>query len=34
VPRGRYVELRSPYGHDAFLMEFDAMNRILTDFLG
>jgi homoserine O-acetyltransferase len=34
VPRGRYVELESPHGHDAFLIEFEAMNRILKEFLG
>jgi homoserine O-acetyltransferase len=34
VPGGRYAELDSPYGHDAFLMEFESMNRILSDFLG
>jgi homoserine O-acetyltransferase/O-succinyltransferase len=33
VPNGRYVELDSPFGHDAFLMEFDAMNRIVGEFL-
>ncbi len=31
--QGEYVELRSPHGHDAFLIETEAMARILRDFL-
>ncbi len=30
---GEYVELQSPHGHDAFLVETEAMARILQDFL-
>lgn len=30
---GEYVELQSPHGHDAFLIETEAMSRILQDFL-
>jgi homoserine O-acetyltransferase len=33
VPLGKYEELDSPYGHDAFLIEFDRMNALLRDFL-
>ncbi len=33
IPLGRYAELDSPYGHDAFLIEFDRMNALLRDFL-
>ena len=28
----RYVELDSPYGHDAFLKEWDQMTSVLSDF--
>jgi homoserine O-acetyltransferase/O-succinyltransferase len=34
IPHGRYWELESPHGHDAFLIEFDRMNAALRDFLG
>lgn len=34
IPRSSYVELTSPFGHDAFLIAFDAMNAILQQFLG
>jgi len=33
IPDAVYAELDSPHGHDAFLIEFDAMNRLLRDFL-
>jgi homoserine O-acetyltransferase len=33
IPGAIYTELDSPHGHDAFLIEFDAMNKLLTDFL-
>ena len=33
IPGGSYAELDSPHGHDAFLIEFDAMNALLRDFL-
>jgi len=29
----RYAELRSPHGHDAFLIETDQLSGIVTDFL-
>lgn len=29
----RYAEIESPHGHDAFLKEWDAMARIITDYL-
>ncbi|MGR6330670.1 homoserine O-acetyltransferase MetX [Sphingomonas sp. XXL09] len=29
-----FVELSSPYGHDAFLLEAPAMNRVVDGFLG
>ena len=33
IPGARYAEIDSPHGHDAFLIEFDAMNALLRDFL-
>ena len=32
APRGTYAELASPWGHDAFLIEFDALDRLLRDW--
>lgn len=34
IPGAEYREVVSPYGHDAFLIEFDVLNRMLKDFLG
>ena len=34
IPGAGYVEIDSPHGHDAFLMEFDQMNRVIGTFLG
>jgi homoserine O-acetyltransferase len=33
IPRGRYWELESRHGHDAFLIEFEKMNTVLREFL-
>ena len=33
IPGAVYAELDSPHGHDAFLIEFDAMNALLREFL-
>jgi len=33
LPDARYREIRSSHGHDAFLMEFEQMNTIITSFL-
>jgi homoserine O-acetyltransferase len=30
---GEYAEIKSPHGHDAFLIEFDQMNDLFTSFL-
>jgi homoserine O-acetyltransferase len=32
LPRARLVTLRSPHGHDAFLIEGEAMNALLAEF--
>jgi homoserine O-acetyltransferase len=34
IPGAEYHEIESPYGHDAFLIEFDELNRLIKDFLG
>ncbi len=33
IPRARYVQIDSPHGHDAFLIEFEQLNRIIRNFL-
>jgi homoserine O-acetyltransferase len=33
IPKGRYAELHSVHGHDAFLIEFDQLNHLIGDFL-
>ncbi len=33
IPDARYAEIQSIHGHDAFLIEFEQMNRLLTEFL-
>jgi homoserine O-acetyltransferase len=33
IPKGRYGELHSVHGHDAFLMEFEQLNHLIGDFL-
>ncbi|MCU7491629.1 MAG: homoserine O-acetyltransferase [Ignavibacteria bacterium] len=33
IPNARYAEIDSPYGHDAFLIEFEQMTRIISGFL-
>ncbi len=33
LPDGRYRELKSTHGHDAFLIEFEKLNKIITPFL-
>ena len=32
-PRGSYVEIETPFGHDAFLVEFEALDEAVTSFL-
>ena len=32
LPNGHYNELCSRYGHDAFLLEFEQINRLINDF--
>lgn len=33
LQQGRYEEIRSPHGHDAFLIEFDQMNTLFNSYL-
>jgi homoserine O-acetyltransferase/O-succinyltransferase len=33
IPESRYTEIDSPHGHDAFLIEFDQVNRAVHNFL-
>lgn len=33
VPRARYVEIASQYGHDGFLIEFPSIQKVLESFL-
>ena len=33
IPGGTYVEINSPHGHDAFLIEFEQLNVFLREFL-
>lgn len=32
LPEGEYAEITSPYGHDAFLIEFEQINRLVQSF--
>ena len=33
IPGSTYREIRTPYGHDAFLIEYEQMERFVTEFL-
>ena len=33
IPGAAYAEIQSVHGHDAFLIEFDSMNRVIGQFL-
>lgn len=32
IPRATYAEIQSEYGHDAFLIEFEQLNQVITSF--
>ncbi|MDX1591136.1 MAG: homoserine O-acetyltransferase [Balneolaceae bacterium] len=32
LPNGRFAEIHSDFGHDAFLIEWEQMNRVIQDF--
>jgi homoserine O-acetyltransferase/O-succinyltransferase len=34
LPRARYREIASPFGHDAFLIEFEQLGKFVKEFLG
>jgi homoserine O-acetyltransferase/O-succinyltransferase len=34
IPGAEYFEIKSPYGHDAFLIEFNQLNEAIKSFLG
>jgi len=34
IPNSRYYEIDSIHGHDAFLIEFDQLNRLIKNWMG
>ncbi len=34
IPGGQFVEINSPYGHDGFLLEFEQLQPLITNFAG
>jgi len=33
IPAAKYAELKTPYGHDGFLVEFGQLNTLIKNFL-
>jgi homoserine O-acetyltransferase len=33
IPNAEYAEITSPHGHDAFLIEFDQLGKLVSRFL-
>jgi homoserine O-acetyltransferase len=34
IPKAEYAEINSLHGHDAFLIEFEQLDKIIREFIG
>ncbi len=32
IPRGKFIKIESPYGHDGFLLEYDQLAKLIREF--